>query len=115
MLLVLRGGEPARGRWSLPGGSVEFGETPREAVVREVREETGLVVAPVELLAVLDAILPAGRPRHHFVLIVFRARARRGRLRAGSDAVKARWVRPADVGVLDVTDSTRRILAMAGP
>jgi len=47
LLLVQRGHDPHRGLWSLPGGRIEEGESPEQAVVREVREETDLVVAPV--------------------------------------------------------------------
>ena len=47
VLLVRRGTEPLKGHWSLPGGLVELGEGLLNAVVREVREETGLIVEPV--------------------------------------------------------------------
>ena len=46
LLLIRRGHDPHRGLWSLPGGRIEAGESPEQAVVREVREETGLEVLP---------------------------------------------------------------------
>ena len=63
VLLVRRGTEPLRGRWSIPGGLIEVGEMLREAVVREAREETGLEVEPVELVELLDRIHRNGRAR----------------------------------------------------
>ena len=56
VLLVRRGREPLKGHWSLPGGLVELGERLLDAVIREVREETGLEVEPIELVEVLDRI-----------------------------------------------------------
>ena len=57
VLLVRRGTEPLKGRWSLPGGLLELGESLADGVVREVKEETGLVVEPVELVELLDRII----------------------------------------------------------
>lgn len=56
VLLVLRGKEPAKGMWSVPGGSVELGETISEAAAREVREETGLDVEIGPVVTAVDAI-----------------------------------------------------------
>ena len=56
VLLIRRGTEPMKGHWSLPGGLLELGESPADGVVREVREETGLLVEPVELIELLDRI-----------------------------------------------------------
>jgi ADP-ribose pyrophosphatase YjhB (NUDIX family) len=74
VLLIRRGKEPLRGRWLVPGGAVEWGETLQEALVREVEEETGLVVRPRELLVVLDRIhraagIPAGEVEYHYVIV----------------------------------------------
>ena len=54
VLLIRRGKEPLRGRWVVPGGTVEVGETLEEALVREIQEETGLIVRPVEVVTVFD-------------------------------------------------------------
>ncbi|MBV9293830.1 MAG: NUDIX domain-containing protein, partial [Frankiales bacterium] len=76
LLLVQRGRDPGRGRWSLPGGRLERGETPAAAAVREVREETGLDVEVGELLATVE--LPGGYRVHDFAATVVG-----GELRAG--------------------------------
>ena len=90
ILLVRRGRPPFRGRWALPGGFVEVGETVEEAVVREVAEETGLRPAGVELLGVYSR--PGRDPRGPTVTVAFRARGRASRPRGGSDAREARWL-----------------------
>ena len=69
VLLVRRGREPLKGHWSLPGGLVELGERLLDAVVREVREETGLTVEPIELVEVVDRIhWEESRVRYHYVI-----------------------------------------------
>jgi len=93
VLLVLRGTEPAKGRWSIPGGLIEVGEMLHEAVVREVREETGLEVEPVELVELLDRIHREGeRVRYHYVIADYLCRVVGGTLKAASDADAVRWV-----------------------
>ncbi len=108
-------GRPNPGRWSLPGGAVERGETIRAAVVREMREEVGLIVEPLEIVDVVDIILPPRRPKYHYVAVVFRLRALRGTPRAGSDAGAIRWVSRPDLATLDVTETTRAILERVLP
>src|ERR1019366_3311389 len=93
VLLVQRGTEPLKGQWSLPGGLIEIGETLRAAVVREVLEETGLVVEPVELVELLDRIHREGeRVRYHYVIADYLCRVVGGTLLAASDADAVRWV-----------------------
>jgi 8-oxo-dGTP diphosphatase len=97
VLLVQRGTEPARGQWSLPGGLIEVGESLAAAVAREVQEETGLMVEPVELIELLDRIYREGdRVRYHYVIADYLCRVTGGELRAGSDAAQARWVERAE-------------------
>jgi len=93
VLLIRRGQPPLLGEWSLPGGVLECGETLREAVVREAREETGLVVETVEMLGVYERVIRGdeGRVRYHYVLIDFLCRPLGGDLKAGSDAADVRW------------------------
>jgi 8-oxo-dGTP diphosphatase len=76
VLIVRRARTPAHGLYTLPGGGVELGETLEEAVIREVREETALDVAPVELVGFRQAIVrdTAGRIERHFVILPFAAR-----------------------------------------
>ena len=99
VLLVRRGHEPLKGQWSIPGGAVEVGETLEAAVVREVREETGLDVEVGVLIDVLDRIRPDvdGRTLYHYVLIDFVCRPASGALCCGTDAIDAAWVRVADL------------------
>lgn len=93
VLLVQRGTEPARGCWSIPGGLIEVGESLIEAVVREVREETGLEIDPVELVELLDRIHRDGdRVRYHYVIADYLCRVVGGTLKAASDADAVRWI-----------------------
>jgi len=97
VLLVQRGREPMKGRWSIPGGLIEIGETLSEAVVREVREETGLEVEPLELIELLDRIHREGeRVRYHYVIADYLCRVTGGTLKAASDADAVRWVERAE-------------------
>jgi mutator protein MutT len=97
VLLIRRGNEPMKGHWSLPGGMLELGETLTDGVVREVREETGLTVEPVELIELLDRIHREGeRVRYHYVIADYLCRVVGGALRAASDADAARWVEPTE-------------------
>jgi ADP-ribose pyrophosphatase YjhB (NUDIX family) len=97
VLLVRRGSEPLKGHWTLPGGVLEVGETLVEGVVREVREETGLAVEPLELVELLDRIhREDGRVRYHYVIADYLCRVTGGELRAASDADEARWVERAE-------------------
>jgi len=97
VLLVRRGNEPLKGDWSLPGGLLEVGEALPDGVVREVREETGLIVEPVELIELLDRIHRDGkRVRYHYVIADYLCRVVGGTLQAGSDADAAQWVERAE-------------------
>lgn len=97
VLLVRRGHEPLMGQWSLPGGLLELGESLAEGVVREVTEETGLTVEPVELVELLDRIHREGeRVRYHYVIADYLCRVVGGMLKAASDADEVRWVERAE-------------------
>jgi ADP-ribose pyrophosphatase YjhB (NUDIX family) len=97
VLLVRRGSEPLKGHWTLPGGVLEVGESLTDAVVREVMEETGLDVEPLELIELLDRIHREGeRVRFHYVIADYLCRVTGGKLQAASDADAVRWVQRAE-------------------
>jgi 8-oxo-dGTP diphosphatase len=118
VVLIQRGKEPLKGRWVIPGGTVELGESLQEAVVREVQEETGLVVQPGEVVLVFDRILKVeGEIRYHYVIVDYRCAYVKGTLRAGSDAMAAAWVLPEDLRAYDVPEQALRLIeqAFSGP
>jgi len=104
VLLIRRGTPPLLGEWSLPGGVLECGETLRDAVVREAREETGLTVETGEMLGVYERVIrdDARRVRYHYVLIDFLCRAVGGDLKAGSDAADVRWFTREELPALNL-------------
>jgi mutator protein MutT len=113
VVLIKRRYEPLAGQWSLPGGALEVGETLEAAVVREVQEETGLVVEAGPVLDVFDRIMLDAdrRVQYHFVLIDYLCRIAGGRLAHGSDAAA---VVIADVNHLppfDLTQKARDVIA----
>jgi 8-oxo-dGTP diphosphatase len=110
VVLIRRGRPPFAGRWALPGGFVETGETCEAACTREAREETGLEVVPVALAGVYSD--PARDPRFHTCSVVFLCRVAGGRLRGGDDAAAARWF--ADLAGVALAFDHARILADAG-
>jgi 8-oxo-dGTP diphosphatase len=100
ILLILRGHDPGKGLWSIPGGRIEPGETGEEAVVREVREETGLEATCGQLLGSVE------RPGHNDDVIViadYIAIVVGGELAAADDAADAAWVTPDRLVALDAT------------
>jgi 8-oxo-dGTP diphosphatase len=106
VLLVQRGHEPLQGAWTLPGGGVEVGETIAAAVVRELLEETGLVVEAGPVVEVVDRIDtdPVGRVRHHFVIVDVLCRAVGGRLAPASDAADVCWTPLSELTARGVSD-----------
>lgn len=95
ILLVRRGQAPLAGEWSLPGGALELGERLEDGVRREVQEETGLDVEPLEIVAVFDHISLDNAPervRFHYVLVDYRCRVLGGTLASATDVTEARWV-----------------------
>ena len=107
LLLVRRGHGPAAGEWSVPGGRVEWGETAAEAVVRELREETGVTGICGELVGWVERI----GDEYHFVILDFLVTSLEGEDPvAGSDAAEAAWVPIADVGGLRLVDGLAEFL-----
>jgi 8-oxo-dGTP diphosphatase len=103
VVLIRRGKEPLRGRWVIPGGTVELGETLQEALVREMREETGLVVRPRDVVLVFDRIQRDGPTvEYHYVIVDYACDYVSGELRAGSDADEVALVAPQELGAYDL-------------
>lgn len=112
VVLVKRGHAPLQGRWSIPGGVLEVGETLRKAVVREALEETGLAIEPGELLGVFERVVPddEGRMKYHYVLIDFLCRRVAGELAAADDAEEARWFRREELPGLELARETEEVI-----
>ncbi len=111
VLLVRRGKPPLQGRWAIPGGTVERGETLEQALVREMEEETGLRIEPGEMLTVVDWIEREGdQVVSHFVIVDFLCRWLSGETKAGSDAAEAAWVRSQDLAAYELPRQTLEVL-----
>ena len=115
VLLVKRGQEPLKGRWSLPGGVVELGETLIDALVREVAEETGLEVHIGPVVDVLDLVErgPDGRVQYHFVVVDYACRPATQTIRCGSDADEVRWVEAASLDAYQLTEKAASVIRAA--
>ena len=116
VLLVKRGFEPNRGLWSFPGGSIEPGETAREAIEREVFEETSLRVDVGDVAGVYDVISRDGELLlFHYIIVNFHARVVSGEVRAASDAADARWFEFDELASLPTTPHLLDRLRAAAP
>jgi 8-oxo-dGTP diphosphatase len=115
VLIVRRARPPAHGLYTLPGGGVELGETLEQAVIREVREETALDIAPVDLVGYRQAIGRdgAGRVERHFVILPFAARFIGGEILLNEELAEAHWLAPADISSLETTEGLAQIVAAA--
>jgi len=115
VLIVRRARPPAQGLYTLPGGVVELGESLIEAVVREVREETGLAIEPVALAGYREALArdAAGRIERHFVILPFAARWLSGELALNEELAEARWLLPSELSGLTTTEGLADIVAAA--
>ena len=101
LLMIKRGHEPGAGLWSIPGGRIEPGETDAEALVREMFEETGLVVEVGPLIGRVQRPGPAGAV---IDIADYAATVTGGTLRPGDDAADARWVDLAGLASLEITE-----------
>jgi 8-oxo-dGTP diphosphatase len=121
-LLIRRGSEPLRGQWSIPGGTLELGETLVEGVARELLEETGLVVEVLDLIEVFERISPPeaarssggnGRPRFHFVIADYLCEKLSGEPKAGGDVTDLAFAREDELVKFQLTETATRILRKA--
>ncbi len=121
-LLIRRGSEPLRGEWSIPGGTLELGESLQAGVARELREETGLDVRVLELIEVFDRIFPdesllpsegKRQPRFHFVIADYLCERIGGEPRAGSDVTDVAFATEDELGNFHLTETATRVLRKA--
>ena len=114
-VLIRRGTEPLLGEWSIPGGTIEIGETLEEAVRRELREETGLEVCVLDLIELFDRIYPdAGKkPRFHYVIADYLCALVGGEPRAGSDVTDLAFAREEELAKFKLTEKATSVLHKA--
>jgi ADP-ribose pyrophosphatase YjhB (NUDIX family) len=121
-LLIRRGSEPLLGEWSIPGGTLELGESLGNGVARELREETGVEVRVLDLIEVFDRIFlddgPAAadakqRPRFHFVIVDYLCERLAGEPRAGSDVTDVAFAREEELSRFHLTETATRVLKKA--
>jgi 8-oxo-dGTP diphosphatase len=112
VLLIRRGKEPLRGRWVIPGGTLELGESLEAAVVREIREETALEVRPLDVVAVFDRIERKGADiLYHYVIIDYLCAYEAGTARAGSDAAEVAWASPEELPAFDMPEKAFQVVS----
>jgi len=121
-LLIRRGSEPLLGEWSIPGGTLELGESLQEGVARELLEETGIEVRVLEVIEVFDRIFLKDdstgieaklRPRFHFVIVDFLCERLSGEPRAGSDVTDVAFAREQELSRFHLTETATRVLKKA--
>jgi len=121
-LLIKRGSEPLLGQWSIPGGTLEIGETLQEGVARELREETGLDVEVQDMIEVFDRIFTergpkdpgdTARPKYHYVIVDYLCERRGGDAIAGSDVTDIAYATEEELGKFRLTSTAERVLRRA--
>lgn len=121
-VLIRRGTEPLLGQWSIPGGTLEIGETLQEGVARELLEETGLEVRVMDLIEVFDRIYRENgsggpsdgkKPRFHYVIADYLCERISGEPRAGSDVTDLAFAGENELGNFHLTETATRVLKKA--
>lgn len=112
ILLIKRAFPPGEGKWSIPGGLVDVGETLSTAVERETEEETGVKVKTLELINVFDMVDsdPDGRVRYHYVLVDFLVKPVGGKEAASEEVTEMKWVAWDEAKGMDLTKTARKAL-----
>lgn len=112
ILLVRRGKPPSKGKWSLPGGRLHLGESVKEAVVREIREETQLVVKPLKVGKVVEHIIKdkEGRIEYHYVIVDYVCQIVKGTPQPSSDVSQVGFVPISKLKNLELTPGTTKVI-----
>jgi 8-oxo-dGTP diphosphatase len=107
--LIKRGNEPSKGKWTIPGGLVELGESIETSVIREAKEETCLEVENPQLLDVVGNVDrdEYSKVKYHYVIIDYLVHVKGGNIQAASDAEELRWVTFDEVETYNLTASFR--------
>ena len=121
-LLIKRGTEPLLGQWSIPGGTLELGESLQHGVARELLEETGLEVQVLDMIEAFDRIFldPAApnagdrsRPKYHYVIVDYLCERLAGEAKAGSDVTDIAYAREDELEKFHMTSTATRVLHRA--
>ena len=114
-LLIKRGSEPLKDQWSIPGGTLDLGESIQEGVRRELLEETGIEVRVGELIEVFDRIFrdAAGKIQYHFVIVDYLCEKVSGEAHAASDVTDVAWVNEEDLWNYKLTEAATRVVRKA--
>ena len=109
ILLEKRKNSPGKGKWTVPGGLVDLGENVEQAIIREVKEETGLEAYDPRLVDVVNYISlgERGSVMYHYVIIDYLVTVKEGKPKASSDADALKWVPFSEVEEYDLTESFR--------
>jgi 8-oxo-dGTP diphosphatase len=115
VLLIRRGRPPGQGRWSLPGGAQEVGETAIDGARRELREEAGVEAGTLRFLTHVDMIHrdPDGRVRYHYTILDFAGDWVSGAPHPGDDADGAVFVPIDDLMAYDLPEATLQVITQA--
>ena len=115
IVLVQRRHPPLEGQWSLPGGVLDLGESMVEGLVREVREETGLVVVPGPLIDVIEHVErdADGRVRYHYIVVDYVCRGGTAVPKAADDVMAVAVASPAEFGSYQLASRTIDVIQRA--
>jgi 8-oxo-dGTP diphosphatase len=115
VLLIRRGQPPLEGRWSIPGGILEIGETIAAAIGRELKEEAGVTVRVLGLIEIYEKVLrdADNRPQYHFVILDYMCEFVEGVATAGGDVTDAEWVSEGELEKMHLTSAALRVVKKA--
>ncbi|MGB6875641.1 MAG: NUDIX hydrolase [Candidatus Acidiferrales bacterium] len=115
ILLIRRGQPPLEGRWSIPGGILEIGETIAEGIERELKEETGIQVRVLDLIEIYENVLrdKENELQYHFVILDYLCEFVEGTARPGGDVTEVVWASEQQLESLSVTGAAKRVIRKA--